>query len=87
MHVPDMPREHYKEELAQHQEGVLISFSERASTCCGMTTMAAVKRLRSRTSPEHHRAEPAWSVLNGECYDEVLFHGLEDYINNCRVMA
>ncbi len=46
----DMPREHYKEELAQHQEGVL-DIIQRAG-------------------------------INGECYDEVLFHGLEDYINN-----
>lgn len=51
----DMPREHYKEELAQHQKACWISFSERASTCCGMTTMAAVKvpatACLTRTSP------------------------------------
>ncbi len=87
MHVLGLPREHYKEELAQHQEGVLDIFSERASTCCGMTTMAAVKVPRPRASPERHRAESAWSVHQRECYDEVLFHGLEEYINNLQVMA
>ncbi len=69
-----------KEELAQ-QEGVLDIISERASTCCGMTTMAAVKVPATACLAERHRAESAWSVHQQQCC-RVLFHGLEEYINN-----
>ncbi|XPE25199.1 sulfatase-like hydrolase/transferase [Shigella sonnei] len=83
----DMPREHYKEELAQHQEGVLDIIQRAGINACGMTTMAAVRRLRLRTSPEYHRADLPGQCINGERYDEVLFHGLEEASIICKAMA
>ncbi len=47
-----------------------------------MTTMAAVKVPATACSPERHRAESAWSVHQRRMLCEVLFHGLEEYINN-----
>ncbi|MFO6483555.1 hypothetical protein ACLBR5_00125 [Escherichia coli] len=60
----DTPCQHYKKKSWHStRKACWISFSERASTCCGMTTMAAVKVPATRRShQEHHRAESAWSV-------------------------
>ncbi len=42
---------------------------------------AAVRRMRSRSASKCHRAKPArTNVSTAKCYDEVLFHGLEDYV-------
>ena len=79
----DMPREHYKEELAQHQEGVLdiiqraginVLWNDNDGGCKGVCDRVPHQNVTALNLPGQ--------CINGECYDEVLFHGLEDYINN-----
>lgn len=79
----DMPREHYKEELAQHQEGVLdiiqraginVLWNDNDGGCKGVCDRVPHQNITALNLPGQ--------CINGECYDEVLFHGLEEYINN-----
>lgn len=79
----DMPREHYKEELAQHQEGVLdiiqraginVLWNDNDGGCKGACDRVPHQNVTALNLPGQ--------CINGECYDEVLFHGLEEYINN-----
>ncbi|EIH4400250.1 phosphoethanolamine transferase EptA [Escherichia coli] len=79
----DMSREHYKEELAQHQEGVLdiiqraginVLWNDNDGGCKGACDRVPHQNVTALNLPDQ--------CINGECYDEVLFHGLEEYINN-----
>ncbi len=78
----DMPREHYKEELAQ-REGVLdiiqraginVLWNDNDGGCKGACDRVPHQNVTALNLPDQS--------INGECYDEVLFHGLEEYINN-----
>ncbi|MBA8277105.1 phosphoethanolamine transferase EptA [Escherichia fergusonii] len=79
----DMPRKHYNEELAQHQEGLLdviqraginVLWNDNDGGCKGACDRVPHQNMTALNLPGQ--------CINGECYDEVLFHGLEDYINN-----
>ena len=79
----DMPRKHYDEELAQHQEGLLdviqraginVLWNDNDGGCKGACDRVPHQNMTALNLPGQ--------CINGECYDEVLFHGLEDYINN-----
>ncbi|WP_283154594.1 phosphoethanolamine transferase EptA [Escherichia fergusonii] len=79
----DMPRKHYDEELAQHQEGLLdviqraginVLWNDNDGGCKGACDRVPHQNMTVLNLPGQ--------CINGECYDEVLFHGLEDYINN-----
>lgn len=79
----DMPRKHYDEELAQHQEGLLdviqraginVLWNDNDGGCKGACDRVPHQNMTALNLPGQ--------CINGECYDEVLFYGLEDYINN-----
>lgn len=81
----NMPRDHYDEQLAQHQEGLLdviqragvnVLWNENDGGCKG-----ACDRVPHQ---DMTRLDLPGQCINGECYDDVLFHGLEDYINNLK---
>ncbi|MCZ5977930.1 sulfatase-like hydrolase/transferase [Escherichia coli] len=72
-----------KEELAQHQEGVLdiiqraginVLWNDNDGGCKGACDRVPHQNVTALNLPGQ--------CINGECYDEVLFHGLEEYINN-----
>lgn len=79
----DMPRKHYDEELAQHQEGVLdiiqraginVLWNDNDGGCKGACDRVPHQNMTKLNLPGQ--------CIDGECYDDVLFHGLEEYINN-----
>lgn len=81
----NMPREHYDEQLAHHQEGVLdiiqragiaVQWNENDGGCKG-----ACDRVPNQ---DMTRLNLPGQCIKGECYDEVLFHGLESYIDNLK---
>ena len=79
----NMPRAHYDEALASHQEGLLdilqragisVLWNENDGGCKGACDRVPHQDVTSLKLPG--------MCINGECYDEVLFHGLEEYIQN-----
>lgn len=78
----NMPREHYDEELAHHQEGVLdilqragiqVLWNDNDGGCKG-----ACDRVPHQNVTD---LKLTGQCIDGECYDEVLFHNLESYID------
>ncbi|POW55863.1 phosphoethanolamine transferase EptA [Candidatus Pantoea alvi] len=76
-----MPRVHYDDALAGHQEGLLdviqragikVLWNDNDGGCKGACDRVPHQDLSSLNL--------AGMCIKGECYDEVLFHGLEDYI-------
>ncbi|MGL4723310.1 MAG: phosphoethanolamine transferase EptA [Scandinavium sp.] len=81
----NMPRDRYNAELAQHQEGLLdviqraginVLWNENDGGCKG-----ACDRVPHQ---DMTRLDLPGQCIDGECYDDVLFHGLEEYINNLK---
>lgn len=77
-----MPRAHYDDVLASHREGLLdivqraglsVLWNENDGGCKG-----ACDRVPHQ---DMTRLDLPGQCINGECYDDVLFHGLDDYIN------
>ncbi|QUG76115.1 phosphoethanolamine transferase EptA [Erwinia sp. E602] len=77
-----MPRVHYDDALAAHQEGLLdvvqragisVLWNENDGGCKGACDRVPHQDMTSLNLPG--------MCTDGECYDEVLFHGLEDYIS------
>lgn len=81
----NMPREHYDEQLAHHQEGVLdiiqragvhVLWNENDGGCKGACDRVPNQNITKLDLPGQ--------CIDGECDDVVLFHGVEDYINNLK---
>lgn len=79
----NMPRAHYDEELAHHQEGVLdilqragiqVLWNDNDGGCKG-----ACDRVPHQNVTDLKLTE---QCIDGECYDDVLFHNLDSYIDN-----
>lgn len=77
-----MPRARYNESLAHHQEGVLdivqragiqVLWNENDGGCKGACDRVPHQDMTRLNLPDQ--------CIDGECYDEVLFHGLDEYIN------
>ncbi|QRG78805.1 phosphoethanolamine transferase EptA [Citrobacter sp. R56] len=77
-----MPRKHYDEELAHHQEGLLdilqraginVQWNDNDGGCKGACDRVPHQDMTVLNLPGQ--------CIEGECYDEVLFHGLEEYID------
>ncbi|WP_409520454.1 phosphoethanolamine transferase EptA [Pantoea sp.] len=77
----NMPRAHYDDALASHQEGVLdiiqraglrVLWNENDGGCKGACNRVPNQDMNALNLPG--------MCIKGECYDEVLFHGLEEYI-------
>ncbi|QMI06749.1 phosphoethanolamine transferase EptA [Citrobacter sp. RHB25-C09] len=81
----NMPRKHYDEQLAHHQEGMLdiiqraginVLWNDNDGGCKGACDRVPHQNMTTLNLPGE--------CIKGECYDEVLFHGLEEYINNLK---
>ncbi|HCA8283158.1 TPA: phosphoethanolamine transferase EptA [Klebsiella pneumoniae] len=79
----NMPRAHYDEELAHHQEGVLdilqragiqVLWNDNDGGCKG-----ACDRVPHQNVTD---LKLTGQSIDGECYDDVLFHNLDSYIDN-----
>jgi len=77
----NMPRKHYDDALASHQEGLLdiiqraglsVLWNENDAGCKGACERVPNQDMTALNLPG--------MCIKGECYDEVLFHGLEEYI-------
>lgn len=79
----NMPRTGYDESLAHHQEGLLdiiqragiqVLWNDNDGGCKGACDRVPHQDVTDLKLPGE--------CINGECYDEVLFHGLEQTIDN-----
>lgn len=79
----NMPREHYDAELAAHQEGALdilhhagvnVLWNDNDGGCKGACDRLPHQDITALNLPGQ--------CIDGECYDEVLFHHIEDYISH-----
>ncbi|HCA0657902.1 TPA: phosphoethanolamine transferase EptA [Klebsiella pneumoniae] len=79
----NMPRAHYDEELAHHQEGVLdilqragirVLWNDNDGGCKG-----ACDRVPHQNVTD---LKLTGQCIDGECYGDVLFHNLDSYIDN-----
>lgn len=79
----NMPRAHYDEQLAHHQEGLLdiiqragiqVLWNENDGGCKGACDRVPHQDMTQLKLPGQ--------CTDGECLDEVLFHQLDDYINH-----
>ncbi|UYU31599.1 phosphoethanolamine transferase EptA [Siccibacter colletis] len=80
-----MPRKAYNEQLASHREGLLdilqraglsVLWNENDGGCKGVCNRVPHQNVTQLNLPGQ--------CIDGECYDEVLFHGLDDYIRNLK---
>ncbi|MEJ5112318.1 phosphoethanolamine transferase EptA [Erwinia billingiae] len=81
----NMPRAHYDEELASHQEGLLdmiqraginVLWKENDGGCKGACDRVPHEDVTSLDLPG--------MCIEGECHDEILFNKLDDYIKNLK---
>lgn len=79
----NMPRKDYDDQLAAHQEGLLdiiqragiqVLWNENDGGCKGVCDRVPNQDMNALKLPGQ--------CINGECYDEVLFHGLSEYIDS-----
>lgn len=79
---PNMPRAHYDDALASHQEGVLDIIQRAGLSVLWHENDAGCKGACDRVPNQDVNAlNLPGMCIKGECYDEVLFHGLEAYID------
>ncbi|RNM22520.1 phosphoethanolamine transferase EptA [Dickeya undicola] len=78
----DMPRTGYDEQLAAHEEGLLdvlqhagvnVRWQENDGGCKGACDRVPSTDITALNLPGQ--------CIDGECHDEALFNGVEDYIN------
>ncbi len=81
----NMPRAHYDDALASHQEGLLdiiqraginVLWNENDGGCKGACDRVPHQDMTRLNLPG--------MCIDGECYDDVLFHGLEAYIDRLK---
>ncbi|MGG8166883.1 phosphoethanolamine transferase EptA [Klebsiella aerogenes] len=79
----NMPRAHYDEELAHHQEGVLDILQRAGVQVLWNDNDGGCKGACDRV-PHQNVTDLNLSgkCIDGECYDDVLFHNLDSYIDN-----
>ncbi|WP_241622585.1 phosphoethanolamine transferase EptA [Rosenbergiella australiborealis] len=77
-----MGHDHYNDELANHQEGLLdivqrtgvhVFWRENDGGCKGACTRVPTEEMTSQNLPG--------MCIDGECYDQVLYHNLQSYID------
>ena len=80
-----MPRAHYDDALASHQEGLLDIIQRAGITVLWNENDGGCKGACDRVPHQDMtRLDLPGSCIDGECYDEVLFHGLEEYIDQLK---
>jgi len=81
----NMPRAHYDDDLASHQEGLLDIIQRAGTQVLWNDNDGGCKGACDRVpNQDMGKLDLAGMCNKGECYDDVLFHGLEDYINNLK---
>ncbi|MEB5694619.1 phosphoethanolamine transferase EptA [Klebsiella aerogenes] len=79
----NMPRAHYDEELAHHQEGVLDILQRAGVQVLWNDNDGGCKGACDRVPHQNvTNLNLSGECIDGECYDDVLFHNLDSYINN-----
>ncbi|MFH3491205.1 phosphoethanolamine transferase EptA [Klebsiella aerogenes] len=79
----NMPRAHYDEELAHHQEGVLDILQRAGIQVLWNDNDGGCKGACDRVSHQNvTNLNLSGECIDGECYDDVLFHNLDSYIDN-----
>lgn len=81
----NMPRAHYDEELASHQEGLLDVIQRAGINVLWKENDGGCKGACDRVPHEDVTSLDLPGMCNeGECHDEILFNKLEDYIKNLK---
>ena len=81
----NMPRAHYDADLASHQEGLLDIIQRAGTQVLWNDNDGGCKGACDRVPNQNMTTlNLAGMCHDGECYDDVLFHGLDDYINNLK---
>lgn len=79
----NMPRAHYDEELAHHQEGVLDILQRAGVQVLWNDNDGGCKGACDRVPHQNvTNLSLSGECIDGECYDDVLFHNLDSYIDN-----
>ncbi|EIW8577719.1 phosphoethanolamine transferase EptA [Klebsiella aerogenes] len=79
----NMPRAHYDEELAHHQEGVLDILQRAGVQVLWNDNDGGCKGACDRVPHQNvTNLNLSGECIDGECYDDVLFHNLNSYIDN-----
>ena len=79
----NMPRAHYDEELAHHQEGVLDILQRAGIQVLWNDNDGGCKGACDRVPHQNvTNLNLSGQCIDGECYDDVLFHNLDSYIDN-----
>ncbi|EKM7808648.1 phosphoethanolamine transferase EptA [Klebsiella aerogenes] len=79
----NMPHAHYDEELAHHQEGVLDILQRAGVQVLWNDNDGGCKGACDRVPHQNvTNLNLSGECIDGECYDEVLFHKLDSYIDN-----
>ncbi|HDU3833219.1 TPA: phosphoethanolamine transferase EptA [Klebsiella aerogenes] len=79
----NMPRAHYDEELAHHQEGVLDILQRAGVQVLWNDNDGGCKGACDRVPHQNvNNLNLSGECIDGECYDDVLFHNLDSYIDN-----
>ncbi|HBS5717894.1 TPA: phosphoethanolamine transferase EptA [Klebsiella aerogenes] len=79
----NMPRAHYDEELAHHQEGVLDILQRAGVQVLWNDNDGGCKGACDRVPHQNvTNLNLSGECIDGECYDKVLFHKLDSYIDN-----
>lgn len=79
----NMPRAHYDEELAHHQEGVLDILQRAGVQVLWNDNDGGCKGACDRVPHQNvTNLNLSGECIDGECYDDVLFHNLDSYIDN-----
>lgn len=79
----NMPRAHYDEELAHHQEGVLDILQRAGVQVLWNDNDGGCKGACDRVPHQNvTNLNLSGECIDGECYDEVLFHKFDSYIDN-----
>ncbi|CAM7460901.1 phosphoethanolamine transferase EptA [Citrobacter sedlakii] len=77
-----MPRKHYDAELAHHQEGLLDIIQRAGISVLWNDNDGGCKGACDRVPHQNVTTlNLKGQCIDGECYDDVLFNGLESYIN------
>ena len=77
-----MGREHYNDELANHREGLLDIVQRAGVNVLWRENDGGCKGACSRVPTEEMTAQNlAGMCIDGECYDQVLYHNLQRYID------
>lgn len=78
-----MPRKHYDAALAHHQEGLLDIIQRAGISVLWNDNDGGCKGACDRVPHQNVTAlNLQGQCIDGECYDEVLFNGLESYIDH-----